>query len=269
MITSLKKIMDIIDEIAPLALAEKWDNPGLQVGAFDQEINKVLIALDPTLEVISEAKTSNAQLIITHHPLLFNSISCIDFNTYPGNIIHEAIKNDIAIIAAHTNLDSARMGINYFLARILDIPDAVVLDPKELNGMTGYGLGIIGNLSESIDLFSYTMKVKKNLGINAVKVTGSDDSAVKRVAALGGSGSNFIALAAEKKADLFITGDIGHHDALTARSLNINVIDAGHFSMERAALKGFQKQLKEKLAILNMDIVLELYEDEIDPVRIL
>lgn len=266
---SLKKVLDIIDEIAPFSLAEKWDNSGLQVGSPDMEIKKILIALDPTMEAIKKAVSLNARLIITHHPLLFNSISHINFELFPGNIIHEAIKNDIAVIAAHTNLDNARKGINHFLAGRLGLVDLKVLEPKELNGVSGYGLGVIGYLNEPIDLRSYVMKVKESLGTASVKVIGSDKSTVKRVAAVGGSGRDYIAKAKEKGADLLVTGDIGHHDALTARTLGINVIDAGHFYTERAALTGFMEQLNKRFTMLGLDVELELYKDETDPVRIL
>jgi dinuclear metal center YbgI/SA1388 family protein len=265
----LGKVFDIIDEVAPFSLAEKWDNSGLQVGSRDMEINKILIALDPTMEALEKAISLNARLIITHHPLLFNSISRIDFNQFPGNIIQVAIKNDVAIIAAHSNLDNARMGINHFLAGRLELTDWEVLEPKELNGIKGYGLGVIGCIDEPIDLRSYTMKVKNSLGTTSVKVIGADDSKVKRVAAVGGAGRDYIAKAKEKGADLIITGDIGHHDALNARALGVNVIDAGHFYTERVALTGFMEQLKERFMILGLDVKLELYKDETDPVRIM
>jgi GTP cyclohydrolase I len=265
----LEKLFHIIDEVAPFSLAEKWDNSGLQVGSLDMEISKILIALDPTMEALEKAVSINAGLIITHHPLLFISISKIDFNQFPGNIIRAAIKKDIAIIAAHTNLDNAKMGISHFLAGRLELTDWEVLEPKELNGITGYGLGVIGCLDKTIDLSSYAMKVKNSLGATAVKVIGADDSRVKCVAAVGGAGRDYVAKAKEKGADLIITGDIGHHDALNARALGINVIDAGHFYTERVALTGFMEQLKERFTMLGLDVKLELYKDEIDPVRIM
>jgi GTP cyclohydrolase I len=265
----LGKILDIIDEVAPFSLSEKWDNSGLQIGSLDKDINKILIALDPTMEALKKALSVNAQLIITHHPLFFNSISHIDFNVFPGNIIHEAVKNEITVIAAHTNLDNARNGINYFLAKMLELTECEVLEPKELNGITGYGPGVIGFLKEPIDLRSYAIRIKKSLGAEAVKVIESDDSTVKRVAVVGGSGRDYIVKAKEKGADLLVTGDIGHHDALTARTLGINIIDAGHFYTERAALSGFMEQLKERFAMLGLDVELALYKDEADPVRIM
>lgn len=269
MSASLKKVIDIIDGIAPFSLAEKWDNIGLQIGSPDMGISKILVALDPTMETLKMAMSVNAQMIITHHPLLFHSISHIDFNSFPGNFINEAIKNNISVIAAHTNLDNAKMGINQILATKLGLTDWEILEPKELNGMTGYGLGVIGYLNEPMDLRTYAMKVKESLGAVSVKIIGSDESTVKRVATVGGSGRDYIAKAKEKGADLIVTGDIGHHDALNARALCINVIDAGHFYTERAALTGFIEQIRGKFETQGIDIMLELYKDEADPVRIL
>lgn len=269
MLTNLKKVIEILDELAPFELAEKWDNSGLQIGSHDLTIKKALIALDPTLEAVRMAVSKGAQLLITHHPLLFRGISCIDFNLYPGDVIREAIKNDIAVIATHTNLDCAKTGINHHLAKKIRLVDVEILEPKELHGEKGYGLGVIGNLPEPADLFSVTLLIKKALEINNLKVIGSNESLVKRIAVVGGSGRDLISASAGKNADLLITGDIGHHDALMAKTLNINVIDAGHFSTERAALKGFIKNLKELFDKYQMNITLELYEDETDPVRII
>ncbi len=267
MLPNLKEVINILDEIAPFALAEKWDNSGLQVGSYDMVIRKAVVALDPTMEAVCMAASTGAQLLVTHHPLLFRAVSCINFNTYPGNVIHEAIKNNIAIVAVHTNLDSARAGINHILGEKLGLLDVEILEPKELNGEGGYGLGITGSLPESVDLLSASGLVKNILGLNTVKVIGADESVIKRVAVVGGSGRDLIAVAAGKKADLLVTGDIGHHDALTAGALGLNIIDAGHFSTERFALTGFIKKLEDLFAGYNMDIVLKLYEDERDPAR--
>lgn len=267
MFPNLKEVINILDELAPFELAENWDNSGLQVGSYNQTVKKILVALDPTFEAMSRASSINAQLLITHHPLLFRAVSCVDLNSYPGDIIREAVKKDIAIIASHTNLDSARMGISYHLAKKIGLTDTEILEPKILKGEEGYGLGVIGNFSESMDLLSAAGKIKDTLGLKTVKVIGSDKSVVKRVAVVGGSGRDFINIAVQKKADLLITGDIGHHDALMAKTLDINVIDAGHFSTERAALTGFIKNLEKIFRLYKMDIIVELYEDETDPVR--
>ena len=267
MFPNLKEVINILDEIAPFALAEKWDNSGLQVGSYNQVIRRILVALDPTMEAVSIASSTDVQLLVTHHPLLFRAVSCINFNIYPGNVIHEAVRNNIAIVAVHTNLDSARAGINHILGEKLGLLDVEILDPRELNGEGGYGLGITGSLPEPVDLLSASGLIKNILGLSTVKVIGTDESVIKRIAVVGGSGRDLISIAAEKKADLLVTGDIGHHDALTARALGLNIIDAGHFSTERFALTGFIKKLEDLFAGHHMDIVLKLHEDERDPAR--
>ena len=132
MFPSLKQVINTLDELAPFELAEKWDNSGLQVGSYDWVIEKILVALDPTLEAVRRASSTGAQLLITHHPLLFRSVSCIDLNIYPGDVIREAIQNDIAIIATHTSLDSAKKGINYHLAKKMNLVDVEVLEPEDI-----------------------------------------------------------------------------------------------------------------------------------------
>jgi dinuclear metal center YbgI/SA1388 family protein len=267
MFPSLRKVIAILDEVAPFALAEQWDNSGLQVGSLDQIIKKILVALDPTYEAVSRAASADAQLLITHHPLLFRAVSCIDLNIYPGDVIREAIKRDVAIVAVHTNLDSARMGISYSLARDIGLTGVDVLEPRVLNGEEGYGIGLVGNLAGPVKLLSVSRLIKYALGINRVKVIGPDESVIERIAIVGGSGGDYIEMAVQKNADLLITGDIGHHDALKAKTMNINVIDAGHFSTERAALTGFIKNLEEIFERNKMSVNLELYGEETDPSR--
>ena len=218
---------------------------------------------------MKKASSTGAQLLLTHHPLLFRGVSCIDLNTYPGDVICEAVKNDIAIVAAHTNLDSARTGINHHLAKEIGLTGIEVLEPRELYGEGGYGIGVIGDLPEPSDLLSFSRLIKDLFGLDAAKIIGPDESIVKRIAVVGGSGRDFINTAVEKKADLLITGDIGHHDALTAKTLNISVIDAGHFKTERAALSGFVMNLDKLFENNKMNITIELFDEETDPVRII
>ncbi len=269
MIPTVKDVLTIIDEIAPFDLAEKWDNPGLQAGSQGHEVKKILVALDPTVESVNKAAASGAQLLLTHHPLLFRPVSIVDYNRYPGDVIHEAVKKGVAVIAAHTNLDSAKKGINYTLAEKLGLKNVEVLAPAESTQEDGCGLGVVGNLDASVGLISALEIIKKALGIEYVKVVKANDSQISRIAVVGGAGRDFIDTAVKKNADLFLTGDIGHHDALTAKSLNINVVDAGHFSTEKAALTGFTASLAESFDRHGMEIILELYEEETDPVRIL
>lgn len=159
-------ICEAIELLAPQYLAEEWDNSGFQVGDLQDEVNRVLIALDVTPEIIQQAKDRNAQMIIAHHPLIFSPLKSLRTDTGPGSMIREAVKHNIAIYAAHTNLDSAREGINHLLALKLGLQHTNILsasyqerlmkivvfvpadceDPVR-NAMAEAGAGWIGNYS--------------------------------------------------------------------------------------------------------------------------
>lgn len=263
----LESILEVIDKEFPLALAEEWDNSGLQVAAGEQIIKKILVALDPSPDAISKAASIDAQLLITHHPLIFKAISSVDPEAYPGNVIKEAIKNDISIVAFHTNLDSARGGFNDILAGILGLQKIDVLGKKENISDDDSGLGRIGDFPERVDFLSCVKRVKELFAVKTLKISGPDDALIKRVAVVGGSGGDMIPEAAKKGADLLITGDIGHHDALNARFFGINIIDAGHFNTERTALSVYIEKLEEIFNKNKMDVALEFYSEETNPLR--
>ena len=139
MIPEVKDFLSLLEEIAPIRLAEPWDNPGLQVGSYSQKITKIFLALDPTLKSLRLARKRNAQLMLTHHPLIFEPLFRLDISAFPGNVILEAAKGGISVVTAHTNFDVARGGINDILADILDLRNVEVL--KEMAEMDGTGLG--------------------------------------------------------------------------------------------------------------------------------
>lgn len=267
MFPDIETILKVLDKDFPLSLAEEWDNSGLQVGNNGQIIKKVLVALDPSPGAVNKASSIDAQLLITHHPLIFKAVSCLDLNVYPGSVIKEAVKNDISIVAFHTNLDSARGGFNDILAGILGLEEIDVLGAKENTGDDGSGLGRIGDLPDRIDFLTCVKKVKEVLKVKNLKISGSDDALIKRVAVVGGSGGDLIPEATKKGADLLVTGDIGHHDALNAEFCGINIIDAGHFNTERAALAVYMEKLGGIFNKNKMDIALEFYDEETNPLR--
>ena len=111
-VPTLKHVLDILEELAPSSAAEDWDNPGLQVGHLSQDIEKIFISLDPTLKALRKALKRNAQLLLTHHTLVFRPISSLNREVYPGDVIFEALENGICIVAVHTNLDMVLGGIS-------------------------------------------------------------------------------------------------------------------------------------------------------------
>lgn len=265
MIPRIKDILDRLEEIAPTALAEPWDNPGLQVGSYSQEITKIFLSLDPTLKALRSAERRNAQLLFTHHPLIFKPLSRLDINTHPGDVIVEAVKSRVSVIAAHTNLDMAKGGINDILADLLELQHVEVLEKKDEAEYAG--MGRIGDLPAAVRLSVLVEKVKRVFGTEQMKVVGREDEQVGRLAVVGGSGGSLVSLAFKKGADLLVTGDIGHHHALEAESLGIALIDAGHFHTEKTAFGAFAERLRAMVTEWGWKVAIEVDEDETDPMR--
>ncbi len=263
MILRLRDFLTTLETIAPIRWAEPWDNPGLQVGSLSQEIRKIFSSLDPTLSALISASEAHAQLLFTHHPLIFKPLSRLDINAFPGDVIAEAAKRGISIVAAHTNLDVARGGINDILADLMGLNNVEVLQPAD--EADGVGLGRIGNLPEPAALSTVAKDVKKLLGAQSIRAVGRRDVLIRRLAVVGGSGGSLTSLAHEKGADILLTGDIGHHVALEAESLGIALLDGGHFHSEKTAFRVFAKNLNKMLTSKGWEVAVETDEDERDP----
>lgn len=221
-----------LEHFAPLELAEEWDNPGLIVGDTKQEIKKVLVALDATLEVIDEAVEIGADIIVTHHPMLFSSVKKITNETATGIKIRNLIKNNISHYAMHTNLDIAFGGTNDQLAKIAGLEGVDILrESCEQNGKTN-GLGRIGNLKNPTTFEEFSRILKQGLGLANIRVVGDGAKRIKRVALCTGSGFEFMEDAVKKGADVFITADLRYHESQKAIEAGICLIDATHYASE-------------------------------------
>ncbi len=342
-------IMKFMNELAPLKLAESWDNSGFQLGSKIKSVDNLLLALDITPDVVSQAKEEKIDMIITHHPFIFSPLKNIPTDTTKGKMIVELLKNNITVYSAHTNLDACIGGVNDVLADILKLNDTLVLDksneekmyklvvfvPKThkdivRNSMTDvgaghigkyshctyntegigtfmprentnpfigkegvlekveevrietivkqkdlkkvlknmienhpyeevaydiyslnnsgeeYGIGRIGTVDKEIRLEEFAKTIKEKLGTNNIRVYGDINKLIKKVAVCGGSGADFIQNAANKNADVLVTGDVRSYEAMEALQLGIAVIDAGHYYTERIILPELKKYLKEK-----------------------
>ena len=266
MVPKLKDILDLLEKIAPSDLAEPWDNPGLQVGCYSQEISKISVCLDPTMKAIRSAQRGSAQLLLTHHPLIFKPLSRLDIDSFPGNVIVEAVKSGVSIVAAHTNLDVAKGGINDVLAGLLGLQNVEVLARSEKGG--GTGLGRIGDLPRPVKLASVAKDVKRILGTRVLKFIGPEDMDIHRLAVVGGSGGDLAHMAFERGADLLLTGDVSHHHALEAKALGIALMDGGHFRTEKAAFRVIADHLRDVVRAEEWEVEIEVDEDEEDPMLI-
>ena len=261
----LKDILETLDRMAPFRHAEDWDNCGLQVGSLSQEVTTILVSLDPTLVSLREASSRRAQMLLTHHPLIFGSLFRIDRNAYPGSVISEALGSGISVVSAHTNLDVARGGINDMLADLFGLQGVEVLEKKDASISGDLGLGRVGDLEKPVSLWALAETAKQVLGVESVRVSGPKDSMLRRVAVVGGSGGGMVSLASHRGADILITGDISHHDARAAEELGLSLLDGGHFYTEKAALHLFADAFVGRLRKEGWDVSLEKYEDERPP----
>ena len=238
----VKDILKKIEECAPGALAYSWDNVGLLVGDAGREVKKVLITLDSELNIIEEAAAKGCDLIVSHHPMFFKGVKRIRMDETQGKAIELLIKNDISVIAAHTNMDCAANGVNAELAKLFRLDDVEILE--ENPDFPDCGLGRVGKLTEAMTLKELGEMAKQTLGINGLRIAGSENTVISKVAVAGGSCSEVIPLAAAKGCQAIITGDMKYHETIDAVNRGICVIDAGHYGTERHVIGIFEEILK-------------------------
>lgn len=360
----VSQVTGIIDSIAPAYLKSDQDRVGLQVGSSQASVNKILVTLEVTEEVVIEARAKGAQLIISHHPLIFQNLDRVIVDDHIGGIITDLVKADISVFAAHTNLDRTRDGVSDILARVLGLQDIevllqardipmykiVVFVPREnadelISAMGNVGSGVIGEYSHctfrsegkgtfypmlgahpylgtvgelnevdecrlemlispdrverviatmlevhpyeeaAYDLYEVktpppgvgfgrigTVPKARTLRDYAehwseqldcdLRVAGDLDRMVRRVAVCGGSGGELIGVAKAAGADVFITGDIKHHVAHTAKAMGLALVDAGHAETERLIVPELAKELQRR--IYESGMKLEVVVSEID-----
>ena len=223
-----------METIAPKELALDYDNPGLIVGREDGEITRVLVALDCTVPVVKEAAEKGCGLVLTHHPLLFRAVKHIAPDDPATAPVFMLIRNGIAMFAAHTNLDSAEGGVNTTLCRLLGIENETAVPPENLVR--------VGELPEAMSFTEFAKRVETVLG-TAVRVSG-DERPVTRIMVCGGSGGSEYPLAAACGAEVLVTGECKHNEAIEAACAGVNVIAAGHYETERTVLEPLVERLR-------------------------
>ncbi len=238
------EIIQQLDRLAPRSAALDWDNVGLLVGSEDWDVKNIYVALDATEEVIEHAISQKADLIVTHHPMIFSSMKQVTDQDLTGRRIMKLLENHIALFAMHTNFDIYKMG--ELADSRLGLTNTVPLEVIEGDR----GLGSVGDLKEEMTLFSFAEFVRDSFGLTNVKVFGPAAGVIHRVAMLPGSGKSEIPLAIEAGADLLITGDIDHHSGIDAVQEGLSIIDAGHYGIEHI----FMEYMEPYLASLGNDL---------------
>ncbi len=236
------EIASFLDEFAPVSLQESWDNSGFSVGSPEIEVNSVIVALDCTPEVVDEAVETGADMIITHHPLIFKSLKSITGRNHVEQMIIKLIKNDIVVYSAHTNIDKVAEGVSGLMADKLFLKEREILvEGSDINT----GFGIIGRLEESISVDELILSVKKRFGVKTVRCSKPLSGKIEKIAVCGGSGSSMIDAAVSKGAQVYITGDISYHYFYCEK--DFMVMDIGHFESELGVLDVITSILRKKI----------------------
>ena len=226
-----QELITRLEQFCPGSFAMDWDHTGVQVGNWDGDVSCVYIALDATSEVIDAAAKSGAQVLLTHHPLLFSGCKDVTDKDYLGKRILKLAREDITCIAMHTNFDVLHMADA--AADELRLLSRQVLEVSFEDEVSREGIGRVGDLAEHMTLQEFAVYVKEAFKIPSVRFYGDPDLPVVRAAVLPGSGKDEIGLAADAGADVMVTGDITHHVGLDAVEKGIAVIDAGHYGIEK------------------------------------
>lgn len=249
----LKDIIKIIEENYPPCLAYDWDNSGLFFGDIEKEVSKILVTLDITPDIINQAIDNDADMVLAHHPITMGGIKTLSDGSMLSDMIINAVKNDICIYSAHTNMDTAKNGINQKLAELFDLEDVSVLENDK--PYEDCGLGRVGNLKEEMSLGDFCELVKEKLNTPFVRVCG-EERRIKRVALASGSCSEYVPTAIKKDADVIVTADMKYHHCIEFVYDGIAIIDAGHFPTENIVKDMFKELLSgvEIISAENEDI---------------
>ena len=245
-----KEIIQVIEAAYPRESDPDFDNVGLLAGRSEKEVNRVYIALDATDAVIDCAVRAGADMLITHHPLIFSPLKKVTDENFISRRIVKLIQNDISYYAMHTNYDV--LGMAELSEKILGIRDTEVLDITRENGGIPEGIGRIGSLEQPVTLEECCVYIKHKLNLGSLKVFGDMDAKVSRLAISPGSGKSAIGAAIAKGADVLVTGDIGHHEGLDAVEQGLSVIDAGHYGTEYIFIDDMKRFLEDKLPVLQV-----------------
>ena len=253
----VKDIINIIEEFAPLGIQEKWDNSGLCIGSPEDEVTSVLMGLDCTPELVDEAVACGADMIVTHHPLIFSGLKKISPDDLTGAAVIKAIKAGISIYAAHTNADKVIAGVSGAMAAKLGLENVTILDEDG----EGTGLGVVGDLPAPMTSQEAVEFVKERFGLKAMRTSKPVEGNISRIAMCGGSGGSLIGAAKAAGAQLYISGDISYHNFFTPEGFMI--MDIGHYESEIEIVDILFSLIKKKIPTFAVRITQNIYSNQI------
>ena len=222
----VRDVIKVIEDFAPLSLQEGWDNSGLCIGSPDAPVSSVLLGLDCTPELVDEAIECGADMIVTHHPLIFSGLKKISPDNPVGEAVIKAVKAGISVYAAHTSADKVIAGVSGAMAARLGLENVRILSDEG----DGTGLGVVGDLPVPLTADQALALVKERFSLPVVKASRPVGGMISRVAMCGGSGGSLIGEALRSGAQLYISGDISYHNYFTPEGFMI--MDIGHYESE-------------------------------------
>ena len=244
----IKEVCSALERFAPLPLQEEYDNAGLQIGLTMADVSGVLLCLDVTESVLEEAVEKGCNMIVSHHPLLFRSLRHITEDTQAERCTRYAIKHDLAIYSAHTNLDNAPGGVNFEMARRLELTDCRFLQSQD--GKSGSGL--LGELPQSVSAEIFLRKVKGTFGVDCLQHNTLLSRPIKTVALCGGAGDFLLDEAITAGADVFLTGEM-HYHVFFGHEQEIQIGVLGHYQSEKFTIDLLERILKERFPKLHIE----------------
>lgn len=264
MTTTVKDILEQLNNIAPFALAESWDNNGLLIGSSKAEVHSILIGLDPSNALLEEAIDRGCDTIITHHPAIFKPLPAINTDTPGGKFIQTALTNSISVIACHTNFDSAADGVSDALGRALGLTlTNPIIDSDDATDKTG--LGRMGTFSTPQNGEHFIQNILQVLELDTVMVAGKAPEQIATVAICGGSGSSLAPKTQQMGADIYLTSEVKHSDARWAEDAGFCIVDGTHYSTEQFAVNLLVQKMEEIASENNWTLNISSTETERHP----
>ncbi len=238
----LQDIIHIIESVAPLSYQADWDNSGLQVGDRNAKVNAALLAIDVTESVVNEAIDKGCNLIVSHHPLLFRGLKHLTGATVQERCAMAAIRYGISIYSAHTTIDSWLHGVSGRMAEKIGVTDCRILQPSEAD--TSVGLGVIGSLTEAIEMEELLERIAQVFGIarGGIRYVEGKKQMVEKVALCGGAGADLLEVAIKEGADVYVSADFTYHEMQNAYQ-RIGIIDMDHWASEQFTREIFAELL--------------------------
>ena len=254
---TVQDILDILQQITPQSLAEDWDNVGLLVGAPHRQAQRVLVALDPTDALMDAARAGRFDTIITHHPAIFRPLKSLRTDTPIGGFIARAIREEVGVIACHTNLDAIPGGVSDVLARALELDATRPLVSAGSGCDAACGLGRIGAYPSPLAPENFLDRLRRACAPPWILEAGPRPALIRTAAVCGGSCSDFAETALRFGADVFVTAEVKHNVARWAEESGLWLLDAGHFATEQPAMTAFGDLLRQRFAALDWDVTVE------------